>query len=506
MNTVRLCFLASAAIWCASTASTTSPGVLSLIVSDLPGYHLPLYRRGGRHSVHQPFNITNIYAQREHAEGRYARVSTEADGNTIERHWRNGKDGVDEHLLSGAGAAGTWYTTIQVGKPPQTLEVDIDMLNPDFYLIMTTSGRGSKYNTFGNEGHAPSNNYVHPICRTPTDVFHLRSSASSPIRLTVPVCQPGKYSSHTLASSGTILGLAPPSSSRPLSRLSKTKTLLEQLQDENLIDHNIVSIALFDSTTGVLSLGGTIAALVEEVRIRTEKELTYLDRLDIPEERAKMEAEIAGYMFFAMPPGSTHKDHFKWVDTSNMVAGWHQALMTGIWVNGVKVLKNQPVLFDINCPFIIAPADAAQTFYEATPGSRLLSSLIGDAEQQKQAQGFQVVPCLNEVKIEFELAGWRFPFGRGEAREDALFGPVGGRFSLGQVHIESGTNSSDEAVETGYCVGIVIGSTMGIRQDWSQSAMRNVWVLGEPFFRDTGVVFDMGDKKGKGARIGVRVF
>lgn len=256
----------------------------------------------------------------------------------------------------------------------------------------------------------------------------------------------------------------------------------------------------------MLSLGGTIAALVEEVRIRAEKELTYLDRWDVPEERAKMEADIAGYMSFAMPQGSTHEDHFKWVDTSNMVAGWHQALMTGIWVNGVKILKNQPVLLDVNCPFIIAPIGAAETFYEAIPGGRSLSSLIEDAEQQKQANEFHVFPCLNEVNIDFELAGWRFPFGRGEAREDALFGPVGSRFSLGQVDLGNGTNSSDDAVGTGYCVGIVIESTMDIRRDRSQSAMRDVWVLGEPFFRNTGVVFDMGDKKRKDGRIGIRVF
>jgi len=56
------------------------------------------------------------------------------------------------------------YTQIQIGVPPksehgepsrvpQTLEVDIDMLNPDFYTIMTQSGRGSKYDTFLSTTH-----------------------------------------------------------------------------------------------------------------------------------------------------------------------------------------------------------------------------------------------------------------------------------------------------------------------------------------------------------------
>lgn len=45
------------------------------------------------------------------------------------------------------------YARIEVGDPPQTLEVDVDMLSPDFYTIMTTSERGSKYDTFGSSAH-----------------------------------------------------------------------------------------------------------------------------------------------------------------------------------------------------------------------------------------------------------------------------------------------------------------------------------------------------------------
>lgn len=48
------------------------------------------------------------------------------------------------------------YTTLQVGEPRQMLEVDIDMLSPDFYTIMTTSGQGSKYDTFISSTHGTS--------------------------------------------------------------------------------------------------------------------------------------------------------------------------------------------------------------------------------------------------------------------------------------------------------------------------------------------------------------
>jgi hypothetical protein len=46
------------------------------------------------------------------------------------------------------------FAAIQVGSPPQTLEFDLDMLSPDFYTVMTTSGKGSRYDTFTSKTHS----------------------------------------------------------------------------------------------------------------------------------------------------------------------------------------------------------------------------------------------------------------------------------------------------------------------------------------------------------------
>lgn len=46
------------------------------------------------------------------------------------------------------------YTTLELGEPKQKLEADLDMLRPDFYTIMTTSGEGSKYDTFLSSTHS----------------------------------------------------------------------------------------------------------------------------------------------------------------------------------------------------------------------------------------------------------------------------------------------------------------------------------------------------------------
>lgn len=73
---------------------------------------------------------------------------------------------------------------------------------------------------------------------------------------------------------------------------------------------------------------------------------------------------------------------------------------------------------------------------------------------------------------------------------DALHGPAGGRFSLGKL-----------ADGTGYCVGSVVETEMGTSKDWTGSGMKDMWVLGEPFLRGLGVVFDIDN-----GRVGVRTY
>lgn len=58
----------------------------------------------------------------------------------------------------------------------------------------------------------------------------------------------------------------------------------------------------------------------------------------------------------------------------------------------------------------------------------------------------------------------------------------GGRLNLGRL--EEGS---------GYCVGAVVETRMGVGEDGGMAGngMRDVWVLGEGFFRGVGGVFDV---------------
>lgn len=306
------------------------------------------------------------------------------------------------------------------------------------------------------------------------DVFHLDRNAN-PMKLVLPICQPLHSSRQTLLPSSNMLGLAPHG---PLQRLPGYG-ILQQLRREGAIPKELWSITLLDSENGILSLGTTIAKEVERAKIQGEVELQMMGDATADTELLEDEVnkKLAFSMFDSLPPEA----HFKWTGLQG-AAGWWTSLMTGVWVNNAKVLKNQPILLDIQCPFILAPPAAITRFYGAIGGAIRLPHPF---------DSFFAYPCLNKVYTAFDLGGWKFPGMTGDGVVgDALHGPAGGRFSLGKM--QGGT---------GYCVGSVVETEMGTGKGWANSGIQDTWVLGEPFFRGLGLVFDNDN-----GRIGIRSY
>lgn len=75
---------------------------------SIRGIHFPLVRRDGRFLLHNYANITGLCESLHLVEAKYARSVTRQEGNKIVRHWQNGLDGADSHMLSGAGVGGGW--------------------------------------------------------------------------------------------------------------------------------------------------------------------------------------------------------------------------------------------------------------------------------------------------------------------------------------------------------------------------------------------------------------
>ena len=147
-----------------------------------------------------------------------------------------------------------------------------------------------------------------------------------------------------------MLGLAP---SRHLSQ-TETPTLLQQLLEEKVIERSIFSIMLINGQEGVLSIGGTGAEAVDYVEVQTRKqldELGALERMAVIGQTASTDVKSIAKRetesdMIAQDPSADWRTGWKWSKVQG-AEGWWQILMQGVWVDGSKVLKNQPVVIDV---------------------------------------------------------------------------------------------------------------------------------------------------------------
>lgn len=146
------------------------------------------------------------------------------------------------------------------------------------------------------------------------------------------------------------------------------------------------------------------------------------------------------------------------------------------------MLVSQTYKKQVNTPFIIAPPQAARAFYASISGSKQLDPPYDQ---------FHSYPCFNPPKMHFEFSGWNVDIMKGK-RGDGRWSP-GGAFSLGRKEIGSG-----------YCIGMVIESRWSVAADKmkekvsgfqleSGNGLEDVWIIGEPFFRDVQVAFDVSN-------------
>lgn len=358
-----------------------------------------------------------------------------------------------------------------------------------------------------------SSSQLFPTCTLQTDSFHL-PTANISVPLSFAYCRPSKFSRDTLGASGSVLGLAP---SEYLNQI-ESKSPMAQLLENKIIERPIFSLMLINGQTGVLSVGGTGAGAVELVEQQTKDKLDHVGAVERGEASAEEEVEALTKRTetnakLISSKQKNWEESWRWSSVQG-AEGWWQILMQGVWVDGSKVLQNQAavidvsilfliipfppqfprtnpnifLLFQINTPFILAPPSATKAFYASISGSRALPAPYSN---------FYVFPCLNPPKLHFEFGRWTFPLMEGGRGADWSVIP-GGKFSLGRLRDGSG-----------YCVGAVVETRMGVREERDGMAgegrggrkgtlagngMRDVWVIGEGFFRGVGAVFNVSDR------------
>lgn len=125
-------------------------------------------------------------------------------------------------------------------------------------------------------------------------------------------------------------------------------TFLKQLLDKGVIRRNVFSILLINGNEGVLSIGGTAAQAIQLVEQQTKDEL---DRIGMAEAGLNKHQELikrgSEGVTSISTRGSDWREGWSWSKVQG-AEGWWQVLMQGVLVDGVRVLKNQPVVMDVS--------------------------------------------------------------------------------------------------------------------------------------------------------------
>ncbi|EKD18278.1 hypothetical protein MBM_03271 [Drepanopeziza brunnea f. sp. 'multigermtubi' MB_m1] len=446
--------------------------------------HYKISRRSGRFPAPDTANLTYLLEELKVMEARFNATTRDFNGNKIVRKPKRIRGTQASSILLGeVGREGNWFANLNIGDPAQAVDMDLDMLTADWWVLSTSSSKGSWFLDFNSKTYDSEAPIAFPTCREPTDIIHL-PTVHRITAISFAHCRPAKQWIRALLPSGAYLGLAPAAS------LSQTRTvgLLQQLLSQDVIDTPVWSLLLINGKEGIFSIGGTSGA--SERRI--EKETSEMRNPGEPDQsgRDTVKTEAADI------PGK----EWRWMNVQG-AEGWWQLLMRGIWLDGIKVLENQPIILDVsehldftsipesytqqvNTPFIVAPPLAARVFYSSISGSKQLPAPYDQ---------FYAYPCFNRPKIHFEFEQGNVQVLKGK-RDTGTYS-LRGRFSLGR-----------QAIGSGYCIGIVIESRMGVGTAFTGSeagsvnavggnGLADVWIVGEPFFRDVQVAFNWKERK-----------
>ena len=238
-------------------------------LDEAPVIHFTLERRGGPFSATSwptdCANFTYLTQQVETIESRFNLTKREYKGNKLVRKTKTEESGGSgkDMLFASVAVIGNWYANLEIGEPCQKVPTDLDLLSADFYMLITTSHTGAKYDDIFSSTFERSDVSPYPYCKLPSDVFHLPTLERS-LPLGFAYCRPPKFSSSTLGPSGSKLGLA------PFESVSQTHStsLLSQLLEKQVIERPVFSIMLIDGDHGVLSFGSTAAPAVEMVEAK----------------------------------------------------------------------------------------------------------------------------------------------------------------------------------------------------------------------------------------------
>lgn len=119
---------------------------------SLPPVHYTISRRSGSFPAPDTANLTYLLEELRGVERRFNATTRDFNGNKVVRKPKRIRGTQANTILLGeVGREGNWFASLRMGEPAQTVDLDLDMLTRDFWVLSTSSSKGSWFLDFNSK-------------------------------------------------------------------------------------------------------------------------------------------------------------------------------------------------------------------------------------------------------------------------------------------------------------------------------------------------------------------
>jgi hypothetical protein len=107
-------------------------------------------------------NLTYLLEQLQDVEKRFDTTTRDFNGNKVVRKPKRLHGTQAGTILLGEVAReGNWFASLHIGEPAQEVDMDLDMLTADWWILSTSSNKGSFYLDFHSKSYGQSPRLMH---------------------------------------------------------------------------------------------------------------------------------------------------------------------------------------------------------------------------------------------------------------------------------------------------------------------------------------------------------
>jgi hypothetical protein len=128
----------------------------------LPPIRYPISWRGGSFPAPHIANLTYLLQQLEDVEKLFDATRRDFSGNKeVRKPKRRHGTQAGTTLLGEVAREGNWFANLHIGEPAQEVDMDLDMLAADWWILSTSSNKGSFYIDFHSKSYGQSPRSMH---------------------------------------------------------------------------------------------------------------------------------------------------------------------------------------------------------------------------------------------------------------------------------------------------------------------------------------------------------